>query len=338
MKRFSKYLLHSAVVAFVFSSCQLATAEKPTLDNPVAARSISKTNATIAELIRVQKKVQSVVAKNMEATVSLSDGLGAGSGVIVSEDGLILTAAHVIATARDYTVSFPSGRQAIARPLGKHMHADAAMLKMVDPGPWPFVEIGISSKVKTGDWAIVMGHSGGYELGRKPPVRTGRVLRRRAKQLVTDAVLIGGDSGGPLFNLEGELIGIHSSIGDTVAENRHVTIDTFHDSWDRLVKGDIWGKLPSLKREQPIKRPVIGVTVDHAAPNAKITQVQPGSPADRIGIKAGDVVVEFDDVAISSSRQLVELIKRKEVGDICTITVRRPQGLHRYQIHLNQSK
>ena len=90
-------------------------------------------------------------------------------------------------------------------------------------------------------------------------------------QVLTDAVLIGGDSGGPLFDLDGKLIGIHSSIGDSMAENRHVAMDVFQRDWDRLKRGDSWGRFPELNEpDQQKRRGLIGVRLNLNAPNALI--------------------------------------------------------------------
>ena len=181
------------------------------------------------------------------------------------------------------------------------------------------------------------GRAGGWEAGRKPPVRSGRYLRRRGNQLVTDAVLIGGDSGGPLFNLQGELVGIHSSIGDSIAENRHVDISVFKQHWTRMKRGESWGALALLGRpEKIVRRAKIGVTVDRKFDHAKVLKVRPGSPADLVGVQVGDVVVEFDGERIASSTQLIEKIKQKEPGDVCSISVDRDGVTHRYMIPLKR--
>ncbi len=287
----------------------------------------------------VEKKIQHVVANVMESVVAVTDQQGAGSGVVVSPDGLILTAGHVMASrSGEYEIIFPSGRTAKAKAIGKNLSADAGMLQITDPGPWPYVEIE-NEEQQVGDWVITLGHSGGYELGRKPPVRTGRILAKRDSQYVTDAVLIGGDSGGPLFNLDGKLVGIHSSIGDSVAENRHVTIPTFRRDWVRMQRGETWGELPELSGEKKeSKRARMGIVVDRTASNARILKVHPGSPAERAGILAGDVVTRFDNVEITDSVQLIELIKEKRPGRAFNVEVRRNNNYLKVLVELEVFK
>lgn len=136
-------------------------------------------------------------------------------------------------------------------------------------------------------------------------MRLGRILEADVDNfLVTDCTLSGGDSGGPLFNLDGKLIGIHSSIGWQVAENRHVPMQAFKENWDRLMKGDSWGRLSLNDRRNPFRRgqpqaededegdteaavdeplsdqPILGVlTGSSEDEGAYVGSVTPGSPA-----------------------------------------------------------
>ena len=194
---------------------------------------------TLADFKKHQAKIRETVKKVMPATVSITDGIGFGSGVVVTKDGYILTAGHVLTTSRtgrNLTVYFPDGSTALAKPLGKNLNVDAGMAKLIGDRDWPYVDVGDSKTLKRGNWCITIGHSGGYELGRTPPVRVGKVLRNNNIRIITDCALIGGDSGGPLFDLAGKLVGIHSSIGENVAENRHAAINPFLKDWDQLLR------------------------------------------------------------------------------------------------------
>lgn len=308
---------------------------------------LGREDPTLANLKAVQKAVQSVVDRTSGAVVSISDGGGFGSGVIVSPDGLILTAGHVVNTgASQFDIFFPGGRTAKARLVGFNLNVDAAMLQLSGAGPWPSVELGRQADLDRGDWVVCLGHSGGYELGRKPPVRTGRVLEFRDEMIVTDAVLIGGDSGGPLFDLTGKLVGIHSSIGEVIAENRHVSIDIFRRDWERLVRGDRWGQLPDLpgdidKLQPPEKkssgqRAKLGVKVDPQAAQAIVTEITPGSPAERIGLKRGDIIETLGGVSVRDGAQLIELVSQRRVGESVRLQVRRGSNLFQLEVILDQ--
>lgn len=325
------------------------------LGQPTASREASADrraeDPTLAALLSVQNSIRNVVDRSLPAVVSISDGAGYGSGVIVSPEGVILTAGHVVNTgASQFEIFFPGGQTATARLLGYNLNVDAAMLKLEGTGPWPFVELGQQASLNKGDWVVCLGHSGGYELGRKPPVRTGRVLDFRDEMIVTDAVLIGGDSGGPLFDTEGKLIGIHSSIGEVIAENRHVSIDLYRRDWQRLARGERWGQLPDLpgdidkhlppdgKQLEPrqAQRAMLGVKVDQAAAKAVVSEVTPGSPAERIGLKRGDVIEVFGGVNVQSGPQLIELVRQRCVGESVRIQVRRGQSLFQLEVILDQ--
>lgn len=292
---------------------------------------------TVSLLKEIQQKVAQAADKTMPACVAISDGVGFGSGVVVNAEGLVLTAGHVMSSndKAKYEVLFPSGRTVSAKPLGKNLNDDAGMLQLIGPGPWPHVKMRQADDIKAGDWVITLGHSGGFELGRKPPVRVGRVIRRKPNAYVSDAILIGGDSGGPLFNLDGELIAIHTSIGDITADNRHVPLAVFRRDWNRLKRGDSWGTLPELNepgdKSQPGK---MGVNVDREAPNAKIRKVTKGSAADEAGLVPGDVVVQFDNVIINDGLHLIEVVKRFHSGDVVPIRVRRNQTIMKLEIQL----
>ena len=291
----------------------------------------------VEELKRVQSKVADVVSRVMPACVSISDGVGAGSGVIVSADGLILTAGHVMTESPIYEIILPSGQTVKAKPLGRNLDIDAGMLQIIGDRStvWPHVNIERSKTLIPRQWVVSLGHSGGFEIGRTPPVRTGRVLKVSTDQIVSDAVLIGGDSGGPLFNLQGDLVGIHSSIGDTIAENRHVSIPAFLKGWDEMKAGKRWGQLPTLANPIPTKRRgVIGVRLDLAAPNCQIRIVNSGSSAEEAGVLVGDVVLQFENTRISDGRHLIEVIKRYNAGDVCKIQVLRNSKVMKFEIQL----
>ena len=202
---------------------------------------------TLAAFKSRQAKIKASVKKVMPATVSITDRVGFGSGVIVSKDGYILTAGHVLTTNpenRELTVYFSDGSIAKAKPLGKNLDVDAGMAKLIGDKEWPYVDMGDSKNVRRGDWCICLGHSGGYELGRTPPVRTGKVLRNNNLRILTDCALIGGDSGGPLFDLDGNLIGITARLAvplpktDMQRSTHFFRIGTI---WRRVKHGDNLG-------------------------------------------------------------------------------------------------
>src|SRR3954466_942030 len=101
--------------------------------------------------------------------------------------------------------------------------------------------MGISGALHKAQWCIALGHPGGFKLGRTAPLRLGRILDLRGTFITTDCTLVGGDSGGPLFDLDGKVIGIHSRIGASTLANIHVPVDTYTETWDRLAAAEAWG-------------------------------------------------------------------------------------------------
>jgi serine protease Do len=189
----------------------------------------------------LENRIKSVVAKVQPSVVGMEIGGGAGSGVIVSEDGLVMTAGHVVAKpGQKVKFLLHDGKTANGATLGNFGTADAGMARITDPGKWPAVEKGRSGPIRPGTWCIAMGHPLGYQAGRAPVVRVGRVLHVNDETIQTDCPIVSGDSGGPVFDLDGRVIGINSRISDALNANLHAAVDVFHANWDRLLKGDVW--------------------------------------------------------------------------------------------------
>jgi serine protease Do len=292
---------------------------------PLEAREPVK---SVEDLAKLETQVQAVVAKVMPSTVALvADKIGAsGSGVVVSADGLILTAAHVVQGAKELQVVFPDGREVTAQVLGANLSKDIGLVKIVGEGSWPFVQQGKSKTLQAGDWVIALGHSAGFDPARTPPVRFGRVVSKGPGNfLTTDCTLIGGDSGGPLFDLSGRVVGINSSIGMSLKNNNHAGIDGFRDDWNRLLAGEQWGKLSMNPFANP-DMPVLGIGMGPERPRQRgviVASVAPGSGAATAGIKAGDVLVSFDGARLSGNNELLILMAKRLPEDQVKLGVER---------------
>lgn len=277
---------------------------------------------TLAEIKALEGRVRKVVATVMPATVSLfSERNGSsGSGVIVGSDGVIMTAGHVVEGLKEITVVFPDGNQEIATVLGANFTQDSALVKLKDAGPWPTVEIGDSDEAKVGDFVIALGHAGGFDPVRSAPVRFGRIVdRNRLGYLVSDCTLIGGDSGGPLFDLQGRVIGIHSSIGESLASNNHRGSSDFRRDWDRMAKGETWGTLTMNPLDNP-DRPVMGFGVDGAGRGGILLgEVTPNSPAAVAGMKKGDVLRKVDGRFVRSFHDLLRVLVDRKPGESVSV-------------------
>jgi serine protease Do len=282
---------------------------------------------SLADLRELEGRVQKVVEKVMPATVAIrSSEVGAsGSGVIVNREGLILTAAHVIDGSEEVEIIFADGRQTRARVLGSNYSKDAGMAKIIDEGPWPFTELGESDALGAGDWVVAMGHSEGYDPARTPPIRFGRVVSEGPGNfLTTDCTLIGGDSGGPLFDLQGRLVAINSSIGESWENNNHAGIDGFKEDWERMEAGESWGELRLNPLANP-ERPVIGVVMgrERRDGGVPVQQVTPGTPAAKAGIRPGDIIRSVDGEKVRGGRSLGMLLAKYAAGDRVEIGIER---------------
>ncbi len=310
---------------------------------------------SVVELKALQETVKDLVAKVTPATVAVILGeidptrsgpqsVGAGSGVIVSDDGLVLTAAHVIEPPSFGFGAFtprrergptmvrlilPGNIEVNAKILGRNPGLDSGMVKITDTvpekamwpgakeGKWPFVEIGDSAKLNKGQWVVSLGHPGGPKRERRAPVRLGQMVNvENAKSIVSDCTLVGGDSGGPLFDLTGKLVGIHSRIGDKLEDNVHVSTKAFQDDWRRLVRGDIIGRGES--------RAVLGVTLNRKGNLEPIVdEFSENSPSEKAGIKIGDRLLKINDLPIVKTTDVDEIMSQFRPGDIIAVQFQR---------------
>ncbi len=282
---------------------------------------------TLEDLVKLEAKVEAVAAKVMPATVALlSEKTGSsGSGVVTTADGLVLTAAHVVQGVAEVVVVFPSGKQVPGKVLGANYSKDIAMVQITAKGPWPHVERGESKPLVAGDWVIALGHSAGFDPGRPPPVRFGRVISKGPGNfLTTDCTLIGGDSGGPLFDLDGKLVGVHSNIGLSVKNNNHAGIDGFREDWQRLLAGEGWGRL-SLDPFANPEMPMLGIQMGllRFVKGVPVEMVVPRSPAAAAGVRLGDLILSVDGSSIRNRDELKQVLAKKQAGDEVALGVLR---------------
>jgi serine protease Do len=290
---------------------------------------------SIADLKAIEAHVETLVKKVMPAVVNVKmapaggkGGGGQGSGVVISEDGMVLTAGHVSGTPdKECTLTFPDGKQVKAKSLGQNKGADSGLFKIIDVGKYPFVEMGKSSECKKGQWCIAIGHPGGLKPGRMPPVRLGRISAPSGSFITTDCTLVGGDSGGPLFDMDGKVIGIHSRIGNQITANMHVPVDIYRSEWERLVKGESWGVAAGGGKggKGPSAR-LGGLEFDTDAKELKITKVEGGSAADKAGLKANDVILSVNGKKVSNLQEWRGEIGRGTGGAEVTVEVRRGEA------------
>jgi serine protease Do len=264
----------------------------------------------------IQSSLIEALPKARGATVCIEIKEGSGSGVIVSEDGLILTAAHVsTGVNKKVTVVMEDGTRHAARTLGLVADCDAAMIRITDEGKYPFVEMDRENSTRLGDWVFALGHSGGFNKERGSVVRLGRLVRIANSTFQSDCILIGGDSGGPLFDLTGKLIGIHSRVGQQLQVNMHVPMSRFIDNWDGLLKGEFIGEGPFASK--PVKGSgFLGLATESRPEGGLlVTKVGKNCPAEQAGIRKGDILHSFNGVPLKTRAQMREMLKEMATGD-----------------------
>lgn len=198
------------------------------------------------DLGALEQVTRDLVEHALECTVGVEVGRAMGSGVIVSENGYVLTAAHVAGgPGYDVRIILHDGTRLEGKTLGIHTQADGGLIKITDEGEFPFAPLVREDEApKMGDWCLATGHPGGFQPDRGAPIRLGRVVQISKSVMRTDCPITEGDSGGPLFDMQGRVIGIHSRITQDVTENYHGPALAFREAWEELKDGKIYPVSP----------------------------------------------------------------------------------------------
>lgn len=268
------------------------------------------------DLRAIESALKSALQTAKKATVCLELGQGSGSGVIISPDGLILTAAHVTGgVSKEITAILADGSKVKCESLGLNSDTDCAMAKIIEKGTYPYCEVDHNDSSKLGDWVFSLGHSGGYDKNRGVGVRIGRLIKVADSTVQSDCSLIGGDSGGPLFDMNGRLIGIHSRVGLNLQQNMHVPMREFQRHWDGMLKSEFLGEGPYAKKPQKGSG-FLGVGSEETADGKlRVTKIGRESPAETAGIKVNDMILKIDGKEIQGKEMMQDMLKEKAAED-----------------------
>ena len=253
-----------------------------------------------------------------------------GSGFVISEDGFVVTNNHVIEGADEILIEFFSGEELPAKVVGTDPNTDIALLKVETDKPLAFVSFGDSDTARVGDWVMAMGNP----LGQGFSVSAGIVsARNRALSgsyddyIQTDAAINRGNSGGPLFNMDGEVVGVNTAILSPNGGSIGIGFSMASNVVTRVVD--------QLKEYGETRRGWLGVRIQNVsedmveaiegldeAAGAMVTDV-PEGPAAEAGMQSGDVIMLFDGKEVADVRGLVRVVGNTEVGKTVRVVVLR---------------
>ena len=265
--------------------------------------------------------------------------LGQGSGFIFSSDGYVLTNAHVVANADEVNVTLTDKREFKAKVIGFDQRTDVAVLKL-EAANLPKVTIGNSDKVRVGEWVLAIGSPFGFE-----NTVTAGIVSAKSRDtgdfvpfIQTDAAVNPGNSGGPLFNVRGEVVGINSQIfsggGGYLGISFAIPINTAVETANQIIKG---GKVPRGRiairmMPVPISDDLAEALGLPASPGVMIEEVEEGGPADKAGVKARDIIRKVGGVAMKTNIDVIRNIASKAPGSKVTLTIWRKGAEKDYAI------
>ena len=258
-----------------------------------------------------------------------------GSGFIIKEDGIVITNNHVIANAEDILIRVED-KEYNAEVIGADPYMDLAVLKMKTKDKFKTVSFGDSTKARVGDWVVAIGNP--FGLG--GTVTTGIIsarnrqigLTRYEDFIQTDASINQGNSGGPLFNLKGEVIGVNTAIiapgqSGSIGIGFAIPANAASNVIDQLIKFGETKRGWLGVRIQEVTKEIADVEKLKKPEGALVASVGKNSPAEKAGIKAGDIILEFDGKKIDTMKKLPNVVASTEVGKSVELKIWRNKKL-----------
>ena len=254
-------------------------------------------------------------------------GTALGSGFVISADGYIVTNNHVIEDSDEIQVEFFDGTTLVAEIVGRDEKTDIAVLKVESETPLPFVKFGDSDVARVGDWVLAIGNP----LGQGFSVSAGIISARNRSLsgsyddfIQTDAAINRGNSGGPLFNMDGDVVGVNTAIlsptGGSIGIGFSMSAAVVSRVVDQLIEHGETRRGWLGVRIQDIGEDVAEALELESTAGALVTDVMDG-PAGDAGILPGDVIVTFDGVPVEGTRELVRMVGDADVGKAVRVVV-----------------
>ena len=252
-----------------------------------------------------------------------------GSGFIISETGLVVTNNHVIEQADEILIELFSGEELKATLVGTDPKTDIALLKVEYDKPLSFVKFGNSDLARVGDWVMAVGNPLGQGFSVSAGIISARNRSLRGSYddfIQTDAAINRGNSGGPLFNMEGEVLGVNTAIispnggsigiGFSMASNVVSKVVDQLEKYGETRRGWLGVSIQDVSDD-------IAAAKDLDSTDGALVTNTPDGPAKNAGVKVADVIISFDNQLIKNTRALVKIVGATEVGKIVKITVMR---------------
>ncbi len=253
-----------------------------------------------------------------------------GSGFVIDHSGFVVTNHHVIAEADEINVKFSDGKQLKAKVVGFDTKTDLALLKVDSDKTLPAVEFGDSDQSRVGDWIIAIGNP--FGLGGTVTAgiisASGRDINAVGiidNYIQTDAAINRGNSGGPMFNMQGEVIGINTAIYSPSGVNIGIGFATPSSIAKSIIE--------QLKKSGKVIRGLLGVKIQsitediaetfsiHANQGALVVEVSKDSQAEKAGIKVGDIIITFDNQDVTSTKKLPRIVAESPIGKVIDVVV-----------------
>lgn len=337
--RFGRVLVTgAAVVALAVGSGLFGGFIATQLDDDAATSVTGENRPAEAAPVLQRDSLAGIADKVQPSVVSISTGTGEGSGVVLTEDGYVLTNNHVVASAQGDTVSvvFADGKTAKAKIIGTDPKTDLAVIKAEGVSGLRPAQFGDSNAMQVGDTVLALGSPLGLqgsvtagivsaldrtiqvggEQQEEPqlpqlPQRQSSGAQSMAGLLQTDAPINPGNSGGALVNLNGEVIGINTAIATSGQGQGNIGVGFAIPSNKAKLVAE------QLKSGGKVSHPFLGVSVTDAegGNGAQVGTVQPNSPAAKVGVQKGDVITQLGDKKINGSEDLVSAVQSGKVGD-----------------------
>jgi putative serine protease PepD len=312
-------------------------------DDPGTAATTTATvrasgEAASAEGLPLPELYKRVLPGVVEITVGSGFGPTAGgSGFVFDKEGHIVTNQHVVGGATQATVRFADGQEADAEVVGSDPSTDVALLRLADPGAVDLspLALGSSSSLEVGETVVAIGSPFGLEgtltagvvsaLGREIRAPDGFAIDN---VIQTDAAINSGNSGGPLLDTSGRVIGINTQIQSETGGNVGIGLAVPVDTVKQIVD--------ELRDDGQVEHAWLGVSIEEADEGVAISTVIEDSPAQDAGLEEGDVILEVDGVAIDSPQDLTSLVTGKEPGDTVELQVTRDGDERTVKIELGK--